>query len=133
MIDYVDNLLRKQTRIDRVTNETGATDPVIDFEVAMIIPCHCRNPVALFEPAALQGIGKLPRTADNLAPTASVQRVVARHRYYLALPVKPLCVLCNARNQQRRIHHQAIHLTLLPTQKSRTSGTIYQNCSKLRI
>ena len=49
MIDDIDQLLRKQPRVDGMTDKAAARGTVIGFKMPVIIPRQCRDPSALFQ------------------------------------------------------------------------------------
>ena len=47
MVDDVGQLLRKQARVDRMTNVSGAADPVVRLQVPVIVPCQCGDAITM--------------------------------------------------------------------------------------
>src|SRR5207245_10879559 len=74
VIDYVDDLVFEQPRVDRVADRADARDPVIELEMAKGVPGECPDAVAGSDPQPQQRASEPLRSALGLAVGISVAR-----------------------------------------------------------
>src|SRR5262249_20413283 len=83
-----------------------AGDGVVEFEVAIAIPCQGRHAVARFDTKADQSICQLADALAGLGVPVAVDAAFYRVRDNLHVGVDVGGVVDHAGNEQRSIHHQ---------------------------
>ena len=109
MIDNIYELVRKQARIDGVANIPGPADSIINFQVPVVVPRERRHPIAVIQTQFIERVCELARAIDGLPKRVTMSRIVSRNRDNFPIAVKPAAVFRYCRNQQRSVHHQALH------------------------
>jgi hypothetical protein len=109
VIENVDQLVDEEPRIDRVADRAYARDRVVELDVPVAVPGQCRDPVAEADFELSQRLGQLLRSAIDLGICREVHRPLDRAGDNLRIRMVLSCVLDQARNQQRPIHHPATH------------------------
>jgi hypothetical protein len=109
MIDDELELLGEQPRIDGMQDRAHARDGVVQLEVPVIVPGQRGDAVAGLHPGSPERVGQLACAAEDFAPVGAVPGIVKGDRDDLAVGVVPLCKPHDLGDEQRCIHHQAMH------------------------
>src|SRR5438552_15026605 len=113
MIDYVEDLLIEQPRVDRVADRADARNCVIELEMAEGIPGECPDAVAGSDPE-LQQRPREPFGAPlGHAVSIAVYPALDGPRGDFRVAMIPSRVPDDRRNQERPLRHQTQH-RLLP-------------------
>ena len=116
MIHDVYDLLCKQPGIDRMTDESGTRNTVIQFEVPKIVPGQCGDRLKRFQTQVLQSVGEFSHSFECVPIAVSMPLMIMRNRYDLAFAVLPLRMTHDRGDRQRLAHHQSVHLVALLSQ-----------------
>ena len=109
VIDDVDQLLGREPRVDRVAHGPDAGDRVIELEMAVAVPGEGRDPVAKLHPLRLQPVGKLAGPFHGVRIGVAVHVSLGADRDDLALRILLCAEFQNLADQQRTLHHHALH------------------------
>ena len=109
VIDYVDDLLIEQPRVDRVADRADPRDRVIELEMAEGIPGECPDAVAGSDPE-LQQRPREPFGAPlGHAVSIAVYLPFDGPRDDLRVAMIHSRMLDDRRNQERPLRHQTVH------------------------
>ena len=113
VIDYVDDLVFEQPRVDRVADRADARDRVIELEMAKGVPGECPDAVAGSDPQPQQRASEPLGSALGLAVGIAVDRAFdsARDDFRVAMIARRM--FDDRRDQERPLRHQSPH-RLLP-------------------
>src|SRR4051812_16836028 len=109
VVDDVDDLLVEEARVDRVAHRADAGDPVIQLEMAEIVPRQGADPVAGSDPEPQQRLCETPRAALGLPVGVAVDRPIDEAGDHLDIAVIARRVPDKRRDQQLPLRHQPAH------------------------
>ena len=113
VVDDVDQLLREQARVDGMADVAAAGGTVVGLQMAVIVPGQGTDAVAAGETPVSHGTGQLAGADKRFAVGVAMARVVAGHGYYFLIAIHAFGVAHDLGDQQRHVHHQALHGVLL--------------------
>ena len=89
MVDDVDELLRKQTRIDGVAHRSNARHAEVQLEVPVRVPGQRAHPVAVGDAQPQQGVGQLLAAGVGSGVAVAVHAPLgqARHNFGIGVPL----------------------------------------------
>ena len=79
MVDDENQLLREQSRVDRVADVARPADAVIGLDVPVVVPCKRRDSVARIRTQPGERIGELPGAIDTIPIGITMTRIVGCH------------------------------------------------------
>jgi hypothetical protein len=106
VIEDVDDLFVGQHRVDRVADPADPGNPVVELEVAVGVPGHCRDAVAGFDAEPQQRLGDAPRAPLRFGIGIAMDRAFERAADDFGVGVIARRVLDAHRYQQRLVAHQ---------------------------
>jgi hypothetical protein len=109
VVDDEDELVLEQARVDGVAHHPGPGDAVVQLEVAVVVPGQGADAVTHGQAAAFKGVGELPSPGEGLPVGVPVAGVVDGEGDDLLVAVQPVGVAGDLADEQRTVHHQAVH------------------------
>ena len=113
MVDDVDDLLGEKARIDGMGYGAHAGHRVIGLQVAEAVPGQGGDPVVHPDAQGSQRVRQLAGAAVRVAVGVAVNAAFHHPGNDFSVAVVAVRVLDQRRDQQRHIHHQALHRGLL--------------------
>jgi hypothetical protein len=98
-----------ESGIQGMADRAHARHGVVNLEVSVSVPGDRGDALSFLESKFVDRISQLPGSASTVAIGVSMQRVVGRNRDDFAIRVVQIRMPQNHRNEQRGIHHQALH------------------------
>jgi hypothetical protein len=108
MVDHSRELLREQTKVQRVQHRPHAGNREVRLDVLLGVPQERPDPVPGLDPEPDEGRREPRRAIADLGERRS-PRAVRRRRHDLASPVDLTAVLEQVRDRERKILHRAQH------------------------
>ncbi|EAV43465.1 hypothetical protein SIAM614_02271 [Stappia aggregata IAM 12614] len=110
VIDDIDHLFRRKTRIDGVADGADAGNCIVELEMAIAIPGKCRDAVALADTERLQAMAQPGDAAGGFLVGCAVNIAFRPHGNDLAGRISIRCKGDEVRDFQRTVHHHSLHV-----------------------
>jgi hypothetical protein len=109
VIGDVGDLLGEEPRVDGVDHGAAAGDRVVDLVVPEAVPGEGGDAVVALHAELPQGVGEAAGARVRLSVGIAVDAALHRFRHDLGRAVMAVGMADQAADQQRHVHHQAVH------------------------
>jgi len=110
VVGDVDDLVREQARVDRVDHRADAGDGVVQLVVPVAVPGERADALGRLHAERAQHLRQAARAGVGLAVAVAVDAAFGGLGHDLRVAVVAVREADQVRDQQRRVHHQAMHV-----------------------